>query len=45
MKKQLDDASEAFATEQKEMQRAAKQVKTMQAAVADELAALATLLR
>ena len=45
LEKQLADASEAFTTERKEMQKAAQQVKTMQVAVADELAALAKLLR
>jgi len=45
LRKQLEDTSEAFTTEQKEIKKAAKEVKTMQVAVRDELAALAKVLR
>jgi hypothetical protein len=45
LEKQLEAASEALATEQEEMREAAKQVQTMQVAVANEMAVLAKLLR
>lgn len=44
LRKQLEAATESFATEQKEMQEAARQVQTMQLAVAEDLAVLANLL-
>ena len=45
LKKQLDEAADEFATEQKELQTAAKQLEALQKIASDELAALAPLLR